>query len=266
MPEPPDTVRPVRALLLCLLASVLFGCAGTPLKKTLALERPVRLGVAGFTVTAPIKSLSVLMEHPPKDLSPEEEKRLVAVRLTGIEEKADGFLMGDLEEEGKVDAVFMPVPETEGKEPEPAELQKAGQRAGVDAVLYGEIPWYGKTRLLYPVLGMSLDIAAETVIIGAATHWNLGLIAANTGFELLTSTPLWFGGAYLFGVAFRPVTVQARIYSTATGRRIWQGSYDRIVSGKFLEKYPESERSKKEYQLEASLANAVSALAHAAGE
>jgi len=149
--------------------------------------------------------------------------------------------------------------------PDAEELQKARDK-GLDAVLYGEIPWYGKTRLLYPVIGISLDITAETIALGAVTHWNPALISANIGFELLTSIPLWFGGSYLFGVAFRPVSVKARIYSTSSGTELWHGTYDRIVSGKFLENYPEQERSKKEVQLEASLANAINALALSIGK
>ena len=136
-------------------------------------------------------------------------------------------------------------------------MEKIKKEFAVDAVFYGEIPWYGKTRLLYPILFESLDIAAETVALGLLTHWNGALIFANIGFELLTSTPIWFGGAYIFGWAFRPVSIKGHVLSTADDSQIWDESVDQVTSREELKKYPEEERKKKEIQLEASLDNAI---------
>jgi hypothetical protein len=58
---------------------------------------------------------------------------------------------------------------------------------------------------------MTADMTAESIALGLATAWNPIAIGANLGFELLTSTPLWFGGGYVFGVALRPVRVEARL-------------------------------------------------------
>jgi len=268
MQKSAETSCHLRVVLLCALLVSLVGCASAAVRKRLGLERPVRIGIAGFVVTAPVKSLTDLMEHPPGDLTPEQQKNLIASEIDDIEKKAAVLLLSDLNEEGKVEPVMLPSLMSERAYeagPDPEELQKARDE-GLDAVLYGEIPWYGKTRLLYPVVGISLDITAETFALGAITHWNPALIGANIGFELLTSIPLWFGGSYLFGVAFRPVSVKARIYSTSSGTELWHGTYDRIVSGRFLEKYPEQERSKKEVQLEASLANAINALSLSIGK
>ncbi len=172
--------------------------------------------------------------------------------------------MADLTEEGTV--VPLVIPEgsfatQRGERPTPSQIEFLKKELGVDAILYGEIPWYGRTRLIYPILGESLDITAESVAIGLATHWNPIPIFANVGFELLTSTPLWFGGYYLLGWAFRPVTVEARVVSTADEKEVWHKSVDRIISRKILKSYPESDRSKKEIQLEASFRKAIEALA-----
>ncbi|MBI3596194.1 MAG: hypothetical protein HY203_03455 [Nitrospirae bacterium] len=148
-----------------------------------------------------------------------------------------------------------------GERPTQSQVDQLRKELGVDAILYGQIPWYGKTHPIYPILGESLDIAAESVVLGLVTHWNPVLISANAGFELLTSTPLWFGGAYLFGWAFRPVTVEAWVISAADGKEVWRKSIDQILSRKILKSYPESERSKKQIQLEASLRGATEALA-----
>lgn len=148
-----------------------------------------------------------------------------------------------------------------GERPTPSQIDLLRKELGVDAILYGQIPWYGRTRLIYPILGESLDITVESVALGLATHWNPVVISANVGFELLTSTPLWFGGYYFFGWAFRPVTVEAWVVSAVDGKEVWHKSVERIISRKILKSYPESERSKKETQLEASLHRAIEATA-----
>lgn len=148
-----------------------------------------------------------------------------------------------------------------GTKPSLSQINLLREKFGVDAVLYGEIPWYGKTRLIYPMLGVALDTGAETIVFGVATNWNLGLLLGNIGFDLLTSTPIWFGGAYAFGWAFRPVTVEAWVLSATDGKEIWHESIDEISASTILKTYPESERSKKEIQLEASLQNAIDDLA-----
>ncbi len=204
------------------------------------------------------------MEAQPENLSLEEEASLISKNLHDIEDRATKFLVEDLKEEKKIEPVVIPeglFGTHRGERPTPAQMDMLRKELGVDAVLYGDIPWYGKTRLLYPILAVALDITAESIVIGLATQWNSALIFGNLGFELLTSTPIWFGGAYLFGMAFRPVTVEAWVLSEENGQVIWHESADRIVSGEILKSYPESERSKKEVQLDASLNKTIRALA-----
>lgn len=247
-----------------ILLFLLSACASNPLPKTLAIEHAPRLGIIGFKITAPIKRLSAIVETPPEGLSREEEASLLDKNLRDIEAKATNFLVGYLKEEEKIEPVLIPdgfAGTHRGAAPSISQIEQIKKEFGADAVLYGEIPWYGKTRLIYPIAGEALDIAAESVIIGLATRWNAPLIFGNVGLELLTSTPIWFGGAYIFGVAFRPVTVDASVLSAENGRVIWHKSVDRIVSRQILKSYPESERSKKEVQLEASLKKALLALA-----
>jgi len=259
--------RPVKKIayiyLLFVLLFLLSACAH-PLPKTLALERPPRLGIIGFKMTAPIKKLSSIVEAPPENLSRKEKAALLDKDLRDIEARASFFLIGYLDEEKKIEPVLVPegfAGTSRGEAPSISQIAELKRDFGLDAVIYGEIPWYGKTRLLYPILGESLDITAESVVLGFATGWNAPIIFGNIGFELLTSTPLWFGGAYLFGVAFRPVSVDATVLSAENGKVVWQKSVDRIMPGKILKSYPESERSKKEVQLEASLKKAVRAIA-----
>lgn len=203
------------------------------------------------------------MTSPPENLNREEEKALLDEKLRSIEDRAGEFLVQDLEKGTEVEPV--PVPEAiygteRGKPPTPGQMETLRKELGLDAILYGRIPSYGKARLIYPILGETADIAGETVILGLATSWNPALIFGNIGFELLTSTPLWFGGAYIFGLAFRPVTVEVWVLSAEDGKEIWHKSVDKLTSRKALKSYPESERKKKEIQLEVSLHKAIDSI------
>ena len=242
---------------------LLSACAFTPLPKTLPSDHPPRLGIIGFKVTAPIHHLSSIAQMP-KNLNSEQEPILLNEALRHVEDQATTFLEAALISEKTVEPLVVPeglFGTWRGERPTPSQIDLLRKELGVDAILYGEIPWYGRTQLIYPILGESLDIAAESMALGLVTDWNPVAIFANVGFELLTSTPLWFGGYYLFDWALRPVTVEAWVISTADGRQIWHKSVDRILSRSILKSYPESERSKKEIQLEASLRKAIEALA-----
>lgn len=87
------------------------------------------------------------------------------------------------------------------------------------------------------------------------------VLSAGVGWDVLTSAPVWFGGGYLFGIALRPVRVEARAYETRDGYPIWQDVEVAIYTWKLLEQLPEDERKKKERQLWINLDTAVEALA-----
>jgi hypothetical protein len=244
---------------------LLVGCATVPLRQRLAVEHPPSLGILGLKVTAPVHHLSAIAQVP-HPLSPEEELERLHEALQHVEAQAAMFLIADLHQAGTVVPVVIPdgyAGTQRGERPTPAQIEQLRHAFGVEALLYGEIPAYGRTRLIYPIVGEGPDITAESIALGVVTSWNPVAIFANVGFELLTSTPLWFGGAYLFGWVFRPLTVKAWVLSTAEGQEVWHTSVDRIVSRKMLKTYPEAERSKKEIQLEATLQQAMQALATA---
>jgi hypothetical protein len=94
--------------------------------------------------------------------------------------------------------------------------------------------------------GMTADMTAESIALGLATAWNPIAIGANLGFELLTSTPLWLGGGYVFGVALYPVRVEARASETVHGYSIWQAMDQSAYAWGALKKLPEEVRDKKE--------------------
>ena len=109
--------------------------------------------------------------------------------------------------------------------------------------------------------GGGQDGARADLALGLATAWNPALILGNVGYELLTSTPLWFGGGYVFGVSFRPVRVEARVFETQQGTPIWQSMDESAYAWKALKALPEDVRDKKEIQLELNLAEIMETLA-----
>src|SRR5262249_47507048 len=78
-----------------------------------ALARPPRLGIVGFKLTAPIRHLSSIVDHP-TSIGTQEEEIPLSEALRRIEEKGAAN-----------------------------ELQTLRRELDLDAVLYGEIPWYG---------------------------------------------------------------------------------------------------------------------------
>lgn len=243
----------------------LQSCATVPLPETLALSHPPRLGIIGFKVTAPIRRLSSIADTGKSGDEPDERDERIRIdeALRKIEKRAGEFLVSELAKKNKVEPVMIPegaFATRIGERPSRSQIALIRDEYGVDAVVYGKIPWYGKTRLIYPIIGMSADILAESVIINSLTH-SVSLVLANIAFDLVTSTPLWFGGAYIFGWAFRPVTIKAWVISATDGKKVWSDAKDRIVDRKILATYPEAKRSKKEIQLEVSLHSAMRAVA-----
>jgi hypothetical protein len=77
----------------------------------------------------------------------------------------------------------------------------------------------------------------------------------------LTSTPVWFGGGYLFGIVARPVRVEASAWDPINGESVWdQQEFALYIWGR-LKQLPEAERKKKEAQLYLNLKASVQELA-----
>jgi hypothetical protein len=82
-------------------------------------------------------------------------------------------------------------------------------------------------------------------------------------FDVATDVPIWYGGAYVFGWAFRPVRVGLEAIQVRNCRGlVWSGEELAIhVPGKILAEYAPEERSKKEIQLEANLKRVMAGFA-----
>jgi hypothetical protein len=201
-------------------------------------------------------------------LSPEQEAIQLVQALGEIRQEArwlllsrlaagQGFRFVSLEE---TDAVAEEIGLKPGAVPDRGQVIELGRRLGADLVIAVSILDYGKIRWQWLAAGMFADMTWETAAIGVATAWNPGLILGNVGYELLTSTPLWFGGGYVFGVAMRPVRVEARAFETQDGYPIWQTMEESVYAWDALKTLPEASRDKKEVQLQLNMAEIMESL------
>ncbi|MBA2252489.1 MAG: hypothetical protein H0W13_07265 [Nitrospirales bacterium] len=232
-------------------------------------ERP-RLAILPFGFEVTITKLSYL-KTVEEALSAEEEARQLAEALLHVQREArwlflsrlataQGFQIVPLEQ---TDALAKELTMTPGALPNPEQLSEFRRRLGTDLVFAGSILDYGKIRWQWLAAGMFADMTWETVALGLATAWNPAAILGNVGYELLTSTPLWFGGGYVFGVSFRPARVEARVFETIQGHPVWQAMDESAYARGALKMLPEEIRGKKKMQLELNLAEIMETLADA---
>lgn len=229
-------------------------------------ERPV-VAILPFGFDLEITKLSAV-KTVDETLPPEDEAKQVAETLREIQQEARWLLLSRLS--AGQGFQFIPADQTDalagelqlnaGTLPTAEQLTEFRRRLGADLVITGSILDYGKIRWQWLVAGMFADISWETIAIGVATAWNPGIILGNVGYELLTSTPLWFGGGYLFGVAMRPVRVETRAFETVQGYPIWQAMDESAYAWGALKMLPEEIRGKKEIQLQLNLAEIIESL------
>lgn len=229
-------------------------------------ERPV-VALLPVEFELPITKLSYV-KTVDSTLSPEEEATQLAHALEEIRQEArwlflsrlaagQGFRFVSLQDS---DALAEELGLKPGMLPNTEQVKAFQRRLGADLVIAANILDYGKIRWQWLAAGMVADISWETVAIGLASAWNPGIILGNVGFELLTSTPLWFGGGYVFGVAMRPVRVEARAYETNQGWPIWQAMEESVYARGALKMFPETLRAKKELQLQLNMAEIMESL------
>jgi hypothetical protein len=232
-------------------------------------ERP-SVAILPFGFDLEITTLSAV-KTTNEILSPEEESKQVAEALREIQREARWLLLSRLAagqgfqfvSAEQTDVLAEELQLKPGVLPNPDQLTEFRRRLGADLVVAGSILDYGKVRWQWMLAGMTTDMTAESIAIGLATAWNPIAIGANLGFELLTSTPLWFGGGYLFGISFRPVRVEARAFETVQGYPIWQAMDESAYAWGALKTLPEAVRGKKETQLHLNLAEIMESLGDA---
>jgi hypothetical protein len=96
-------------------------------------------------------------------------------------------------------------------------------------------------------------------IVGVLSGWNPAALGAYAAIDLTTDMVIWYGGAEVFGWAFRPVRLHLdAVQVKSCPGKIW--SRDELVirvPGKRLDQYPEDQQHLKQVQLEANLRQAA---------
>jgi hypothetical protein len=205
---------------------------------------------------------------------PELDRVLLPILIEEVEIKAQRFLAHELSrQEGLAVVPFddtrriladIAPSHTELSEDQMLQLARY---TGSDYVITGLIHDYGAVRWQYWVTGWFLHASAATTAIGLATAWNPAAIGAYLAVDTTTDLPIWYGGAQIFGWAFRPVRVHLNAFqNTSCAGIVWSDDELQIrVPGKTLAQYPSEQQRLKQVQLEANLKHAIEEVAeHAA--
>jgi hypothetical protein len=250
------------------------GCStlGQPPQET--PSAPIKIVVGPVFLEAPITKTSQVRSFD-ETPSPEQEQVLLPQLIEEIETNAQRLLTeAFFQQKGLTVVPFddarrlhadLAAPHTPLTD---AQISELGRRSGADIVITGLLHDYGAVRWQYWVAGWLTHVTIATSIVGAASGWNPAVIGIYLAVDGATDFPLWWGGASVFGVAFRPV----RLHLDATQMTNCEGltwTKEELaikVPGTTLAEYPEELRGKKETQLEANLKRAAGNIAEAAGE
>jgi hypothetical protein len=263
-------IHPLRPILFISLLATLSACSlfGIHEHHEVAPDQRAVLALLPTRLDFTINKASQI-ETLPDGLSSDEEKGRAPAALQAVRSEArrlffekietgEQFCLVPLEE---VDAIVQTIELSEDKDVTSADLTALKDRLKADLIVQLTVLDYGKVRWYWLAGGMLADISWETVAIGLASAWNPGIILGNVGFELLTSTPVWFGGGYLFGIVARPVRVEAEGWDPVNGQSVWNKEEFALYIWGRLNELPEAERKKKEAQLYLNLKESMRELA-----
>jgi len=204
------------------------------------------------------------------DPSPEFEPVIMAQLVDELQTKAQQILTEQLAHQRSL--VVVPFDETRrmladiapaGTPLTAEQIDALASQSGADVVITGLIHDYGKVRWQYWVTGLAFHATTELLVVGFASGWNPAIVVPFFFFDVATDVPIWYGGAYVFGWAFRPVRVHLEIVQIRNCRGVvWSEDEVAIkVPGKTLAEYSPDEQSKKEIQLEANLKHVMAEFA-----
>lgn len=259
--------------ILVLFLLMMTGCSLLPFQKTIPPDPPIKLLVAQISMNAPLTSPSDLhsfKESPPK----EDEPIILAQLIEEIEARAQRLFTEQLaQQEGFIVIPFDKVYQMQvdfnymNQRLDKMKRNAMGLQAGADVVISARILDFGKVQWRYWATGLLLSMTAETLIVGAATGFNPGIMAIAAASELVTDLPFWWGGAYIAGWAFRPVRIKVKAVQIAGCEQdIWKEQEIMVlIPGKSLKKHSPEEQKRKEVQLGVNLEETLKELAKIAG-
>ncbi len=268
-----DKTRNAVGLLPAMVLSVcvfLGGCSSLSGGPTSApLDVPLKVVVGPVILERPLPE-STQIHSFSDDPSPEFEPVIMAQLVDELQIRAQQILTEQMAHQSGLAVV--PFDETRrmladiapsGTPLTAEQIDALAAQSRADVVITGLIHDYGKVRWQYWVAGWVAHVAIFTSVIGVTTAWNPAAIGAYLIFDATTDFPIWYGGAQVFGWAFRPVRVHLEAVQIRNCRGVvWSEDELAIkVPGKTLAEYPPDEQSKKEIQLEANLKHVMAEFA-----
>jgi hypothetical protein len=148
-----------------------------------------------------------------------------------------------------------------------AELEELGRSIGADIVVAARIDDYGRLGWRHWVYGWLTVASVHTTIVGAATAWNPLAMGGYLIYDLVTDLPLWYGGAYVLGWAFRPIHVEMEALQIkgCVVRALYDQEVTVVADSEQLNLFKDTERTRKEVQLQVNLDRTMKVLAEVAG-
>jgi hypothetical protein len=272
MPEMYDNTRnaigrlPATVMSLCVL---LGGCSSLSGHASAPSDAPLKVVVGPVILESPLPK-STHIHSFSDDPSPEFEPVIIAQLVDELQIKAQQFLTEQLAHQRGL--VVVPFDETRrmladlapaGTPLTAEQIDALASQSGTDVVITGLIHDYGQVRWQYWVTGLAIHATTELLLVGFASGWNPAIVVPFFFLDVATDVPIWYGGGYVFGWAFRPVRVHLEAVQIRNCRGVvWSEDELAIkVPGKMLAEYPPEEQSKKEIQLEANLKHVMAEFA-----
>ena len=250
------------------------GCATVDEDGSSPASPSLKVVVGPVLLESPIPNSSQIYSFS-DDPTPEMEPIIAAELVDDIQVKAQLFLTTQLAQQKGMAVVAFDETRRLLSDVAPGgtalsaeQVDTLAARSGADMVITGLIHDYGRVRWQYWTTGWLMHVAAASTVVGFATAWNPAAIGVYLAVDATTDFPLWYGGASIFGWAFRPVRVHADILQVRNCHGlIW--SHDELVvkvPGKTLADYPPAQQSRKEIQLEANLNRVMGSIAESIGD
>jgi hypothetical protein len=249
-------------------------CAHVDEKGLEAVATPMKIVVGPVALDAAItKSIQIhsFDESPPAEM----EATTLATLLDETQTHAQQVITEQFAQQPRFAVV--PFQETRRAQSDIAPLTPAwthehllalGRSTNAEFVMDAHILDYGVVRWQYWVSGWLVHAGIATAIVGLASGWNPAAIGAYLAVDATTDFPLWWGGAQVFGWAFRPVRIQLDILQLAQCEGLVWSQQELIVKvpGKALSGYTSDEQRKREIQLDVNLHKAIDILAENSAE
>ena len=251
------------------LCFLLGGCSSLSGTTSAPLDAPLKVVVGPVILEGPLPK-STQIHSFSDDPSSEYEPVIMAQLVDELQTNAQQILTEQLAHQSGL--VVVPFGETRrmladlvpaGVPLTAEQVDALASQSGADVVITGLIHDYGKVRWQYWVTGLAIHATTELVLVGFASGWNPAIVVPFFFLDVATDVPIWYGGGYVFGWAFRPVRVHLEAVQIRNCRGVvWSEDELAIkVPGKTLAEYPPEKQSLKEIQLEANLKHVMAEFA-----